>query len=130
MTALLIMLKLFSFGWVLGGDFSHSMDEDLQQARVTAGRGPSNSSMIEGQTEASRNIVFGSRPRTLHLVVGVLILLGAMAMVLYVLMGAQGASHDDLQTQARELTAQIEQLRREQSMPALVLDRYRNSIGY
>jgi len=45
-------------------------------------------------------------------------------------MPAQGASRDDLQIQIHELTVQIEQLRQEQSMPALVLNRYRNSIGY
>jgi S1-C subfamily serine protease len=36
----------------------------------------------------------------------------------------------DLQTQVHELTAQVEQLKQEQSMPAVVLNRYRNSIGY
>jgi len=51
-------------------------------------------------------------------------------MVHYALMPPKRASRDDLQTQIHELTAQVEQLRQEQSMPALVLDRYRNSIGY
>jgi S1-C subfamily serine protease len=36
----------------------------------------------------------------------------------------------DLQAQVRDLTVQVEQLRQEQSMPAVVLNRYRNSIGY
>jgi len=43
---------------------------------------------------------------------------------------AQGAPPDDLQQQVRELTAQVEQLKQEQGMPAVVLTRYRNSIGY
>jgi S1-C subfamily serine protease len=45
-------------------------------------------------------------------------------------MAAQRASSGDLRNQVLELTAQIKQLRQEQSMPALVLSRYRNSIGY
>jgi len=35
-----------------------------------------------------------------------------------------------LQKQVHELTAEVAQLQQEQSMPAVVLDRYRNSIGY
>jgi len=45
-------------------------------------------------------------------------------------MAAQGVPPDDLQKQVHALTAQVEQLRQEQAMPATVLDRYRNSIGY
>ena len=36
----------------------------------------------------------------------------------------------DLQKQVHELTAEVEQLKEEQAMPAVVLNRYRNSIGY
>jgi serine protease Do len=36
----------------------------------------------------------------------------------------------DLQKQVHELTAQVEQLKQEQAMPAVILNRYRNSIGY
>jgi S1-C subfamily serine protease len=86
--------------------------------------------MIEGQTKKSNTVVYGSRHRTVQVVIGVLMLLGATAMVHYSPMAALGASRDDLQTQVHELTAQIEQLRQEQSMPALVLNRYRDSIGY
>jgi S1-C subfamily serine protease len=43
---------------------------------------------------------------------------------------AQSAPPDDLQKQVHELTAEIEQLKQEQSMPAQVLNRYRDSIGY
>jgi len=86
--------------------------------------------MIQGQTQKSNTVVYPSRHRTAQLVIGVLILLGAMAMVHYAPMPAPGTSRDDLQIQIHELTVQIEQLRQEQSMPALVLNRYRNSIGY
>ena len=58
-------------------------------------------------------------------------LLGALAMVhYYAPMAAQGVPPDDLQKQVHELTAQVEQLKQDQSMPAVVLSRYRNSIGY
>jgi len=57
-------------------------------------------------------------------------LLGAIALVHYAPMAARGASSDDLRTQIHELTAQVKQLKQEQSMPALVLSRYRDSIGY
>jgi S1-C subfamily serine protease len=86
--------------------------------------------MIEGQTKKSNTVVYGIRHRAVQLVIGVLALLGAMAMVHHAPTPALGASRDDLQTQVHELTAQVEQLRQEQSMPALVLNRYRNSIGY
>ena len=62
---------------------------------------------------------------------GVVLLLGALAMVhYYAPMAAHGAPPDDLQKQVHDLTAQVEQLRQEQAMPALTLNRYRNSIGY
>jgi S1-C subfamily serine protease len=68
-------------------------------------------------------------------VLGVLMLLGALAMVhYYAPLTAQGAPPDSqtdaLQKQVHELTAQVEQLKQAQAMPATVLDRYRNSIGY
>jgi S1-C subfamily serine protease len=43
---------------------------------------------------------------------------------------AMGTPPDDLQKQVHELTAQVEQLKQDQAMPAMVLTRYRNSIGY
>jgi S1-C subfamily serine protease len=64
-------------------------------------------------------------------VLGVILLIGALAMVhYYAPMAAQGAPPDDLQKQVHELTAQVEQLKQDQAMPAVVLNRYRNSIGY
>ena len=38
--------------------------------------------------------------------------------------------HDDLKNQVSELNHQVQQLRQEQAMPSLVLNRYRNSICY
>ena len=43
---------------------------------------------------------------------------------------AQGMPPSDLQQQVRELNTQVQLLRQEQAMPAMVLNRYRNSIGY
>jgi len=42
----------------------------------------------------------------------------------------QSLPADDLQKEVHELTAEVEQLKEEQAMPATVLSRYRNSIGY
>lgn len=36
----------------------------------------------------------------------------------------------DLERQVHELTAQVDQLKQEQAMPSVVLNHYRNSIGY
>jgi S1-C subfamily serine protease len=58
-------------------------------------------------------------------------LLGAFAMVHYYSPKATLAEPpNDLQKQVHELTAQIEQLKQDQAMPAIVLNRYRNSVGY
>ena len=86
--------------------------------------------MIEVQAKQPNTVVRGGRRRTVQVVVGVFLLLGAIASVHYVPMAALGASGDDLRAQVHELTAQVLQLKQEQSMPAVVLNRYRNSIGY
>src|SRR5258706_13302294 len=130
MTTLLVMLQLFSLGWAFGRRFLVLNGRRFRASVVAAGTDPSNPSMIEGQTKKSNPVAYPSRYRVVQLIIGALILLGAMAMVHYAPMTAQGASRDVLQTQVRELTAQIEKLRQEQSMPALVLNRYRNSFGY
>jgi S1-C subfamily serine protease len=64
-------------------------------------------------------------------VLGIVLLLGALAMVHYYLpTTAQGEPPTDLEQQVHALTAQVEQLKQDQAMPAVVLNRYRNSIGY
>ncbi len=58
-------------------------------------------------------------------------LLGALALVHYYSpFAAERTAPDDLQKQVHELTAQVEQLKQDQAMPATVLNHYRNSIGY
>jgi S1-C subfamily serine protease len=70
--------------------------------------------------------------RMMEVALTILLLLGALAMAhhYYAPVGAQGALPTDLQKQVHELMAQVEQLQQEQGMPATVLNRYRNSIGY
>jgi serine protease Do len=64
-------------------------------------------------------------------VLAIVLLGGAVAMFhFYAPVTAQGAQPDELQKQVTQLTQQVQQLEREQAMPALVLNRYRNSIGY
>jgi S1-C subfamily serine protease len=64
-------------------------------------------------------------------VLAVVLLVGAVAMFhYYAPVTAEGVQPDELQKQVDQLTQQVAQLEKEQAMPALVLNRYRNSIGY
>jgi S1-C subfamily serine protease len=64
-------------------------------------------------------------------VLGVAMFMGAVAMFhFYSPAAALGTQPDDLQKQVHTLTTQVAELQKEQAMPALVLSRYRNSIGY
>src|ERR1700731_830000 len=76
-------------------------------------------------------IVSDSWQQMVQAVLGVVLLVGAFAMVHYYSPRAALAEPpSDLQKQVHELTAQVEQLKQEQAMPAVILNRYRNSIGY
>jgi S1-C subfamily serine protease len=64
-------------------------------------------------------------------IMGVALLLGAIAMFhYYAPMAAEGVPPSDLQQQVYELNSQVAELQQERAMPATVLNRYRNSIGY
>jgi S1-C subfamily serine protease len=64
-------------------------------------------------------------------ILGAVMLAGALTMVFYYApMSVQSVPPDDLQKEVRDLTAQVNQLKLDEAMPALVLNRYRNSIGY
>src|SRR5712691_3291981 len=77
------------------------------------------------------SIVSDSWQQMVQAVMGVVLLVGALAMVhYYAPTTALGEPPSDLQKQVHELTAQVEQLRQDQAMPAVVLTHYRNSIGY
>jgi S1-C subfamily serine protease len=85
----------------------------------------------ETQSAHESGMVCDSWQQMVQAVLGVVLLLGALAMVhYYAPTTAQGEPPSDLQKQVHELTAQVEQLKQDQAMPATVLNRYRNSIGY
>jgi S1-C subfamily serine protease len=87
--------------------------------------------MSEEESPQGSNEVTESWQQTVQAVLGVVLLAGALAMFHYYAPAtAQGPQPDDLQKQVHALTKQVEQLEKEQAMPALVLNRYRNSIGY
>lgn len=80
---------------------------------------------------AESSPVCESWQRLMQSALAIVMFLGALAMVhYYAPMAAEGAPPDDLQKQVHALSAQVEELKQEQDMPALVLNRYRNSIGY
>jgi S1-C subfamily serine protease len=85
----------------------------------------------EAQPSQESTIVSDSWQQTVQAVLGVVMLLGAFSMVHYYSPKATLAEPpNDLQKQVHDLTAQIEQLKQDQAMPAVVLNRYRNSVGY
>ncbi len=77
------------------------------------------------------SLVCDSWQEMVQAVMGIVLLLGALAMLhYYAPTTARGAPPSDLEKQVHDLTAQVEQLKQDQAMPAVVLNRYRNSIGY
>jgi S1-C subfamily serine protease len=85
----------------------------------------------EAQPSQESSLVCDSWQQIMQAVLGVVLLLGALAMVhFYAPTTAQEAPPSDLQKQVHDLTAEVEQLQQDQAMPAVVLNRYRNSIGY
>jgi S1-C subfamily serine protease len=92
---------------------------------------PPSISAPEAPPSRESNMVSDSWQQTVQAVLGVVLLLGAFAMVHYYSPKAALAEPpSDLQKQVHLLTAQIEQLQQDQAMPAVVMNRYRNSIGY
>ena len=62
-------------------------------------------------------------------VLGVVLIVGTGVMAHYYA-PPPGNATNDLQQEVQQLTQQVEQIKREQAMPAMVLNRYRNSICY
>lgn len=90
-------------------------------------RNPHTDQLVPAQPES----VCDAWQQVVQGVLAVMMFLGAVAMVHYYgPRAAQAVPSEDLQKQVHQLSAQIEQLKQEQSMPATVLSRYRNSIGY
>jgi len=76
-------------------------------------------------------VVSESWQQMVQAALGIVVLIGVAAMFhYYAPAAAQGTPPDDLQNQVHTLTQQVAELQKEQAMPALVLSRYRNSIGY
>jgi S1-C subfamily serine protease len=85
----------------------------------------------EAPPQQDSTVVSDSWQQTVQAVLGVVLLLGAFTMVHYYSPKATLADQPvELQKQVHDLTAQVEQLKQDQAMPAVVLNRYRNSIGY
>jgi S1-C subfamily serine protease len=85
----------------------------------------------EAPAQQDSTVVSDSWQQTVQAVLGVVLLLGAFTMVHYYSPKATLADQPvELQKQVHDLTAQVEQLKQDQAMPAVVLNRYRNSIGY
>ena len=88
---------------------------------------------VEATQPQASTAVCDSWQQTVQAVLGGVLLLGAMAMVHYYSPTAELAQRPNeasLQNQVHELTAEVERLQQDQAMPATVLNRYRNSIGY
>jgi S1-C subfamily serine protease len=78
-----------------------------------------------------QNEVSESWQQMVQAALGVVLLAGAVAMFHYYAPAtAQNAQPDELHRQVTQLTKQVAELEKQQAMPALVLNRYRNSIGY
>ncbi len=91
----------------------------------------SNTPAPETHSPQVSSMVCDSWQEMVQAVLGILLLLGALAMLhYYAPTTAQGAPPSDLEKEVRDLTMQVEQLKQDQAMPTVVLNRYRNSIGY
>ena len=77
------------------------------------------------------NEVCESWRQVVQVALGVVLLTGAAVLLRYhTPVTPQSPQPEDLQKQVHQLAQQVQQLEQEQEMPAKVLNRYRNSIGY
>ncbi len=75
--------------------------------------------------------VSDSWQQVVQAVLGVVLVAGAVAMFHYYSpVAPQMPQPDELHKQVQQLSQEVAQLEQQQAMPALVLNRYRNSIGY
>src|SRR5229473_8557059 len=87
--------------------------------------------MSEPEIPQESSPVSDSWQQMVQAVLAVVLLAGAVAMFhYYAPVTAQSAQPDELHRQVQQLTQQVAQLEQQQATPALVLSRYRNSIGY
>jgi S1-C subfamily serine protease len=87
--------------------------------------------MSEPKLPQESNEVSDTWQQMVQAVLGVVLLAGAVAMFhYYAPVTAQIPQPDELHKQVEQLSRQVAELEQQQAMPALVLNRYRNSIGY
>ena len=87
--------------------------------------------MSEPELPQESNEVSDTWQQMVQAVLGVVLLAGAVAMFhYYAPVTAQIPQPDELHKQVELLSRQVAELEQQQAMPALVLNRYRNSIGY
>src|SRR5438128_656790 len=87
--------------------------------------------MDENQPLSQEEPVCAAWQRTIQAVIGIFLLVGAILAVRYhEPVRTDDLRTNDLRTQVQQLTLQVDQLKQEQAMPAMVLNRYRNSICY
>src|SRR5438876_4368953 len=92
--------------------------------------------MDEHQSLSQEEPVCAAWQRTIQAVIGVFLLAGAILAVHYHEPARTDERRtddlrtDDLKNQVQQLTLQVDLLQQEQAMPAMVLNRYRNSICY
>jgi S1-C subfamily serine protease len=88
-------------------------------------------SLMSDQESRQEDDVCESWSQMVQAILGIVLLTGAGVMLHYY---APAISNEpqpsDLQQQVHALTKQVEQLEQDRGMPALVLNKYRNSIGY
>lgn len=92
-----------------------------------------NESQISGPPPSTHEVPEVSETWQLMMqgVLGFVLLLGAIAMFhYYAPVATQGPAPGDLQREVHDLNSQVAELQQERAMPATVLNRYRNSIGY
>jgi Trypsin-like peptidase domain len=87
--------------------------------------------MPEPESPQVSNEITESWQQAVQAVLGLVVLVGAVAMFHYYAPGAvETVQPDELHKQVQQLTQQVAQLEEQQATPAVVLSRYRNSIGY
>ncbi len=92
--------------------------------------------MSDPELSPETSKVTESWQQTVQAVLALAMLAAAAAMIYFYVPGivrsptADGSQRQDLQKEVSALSAQVARLEKEQAMPALVLNRYRNSIGY
>ena len=99
-------------------------DADTDESESYPAPGHEKARESEGVSDSWQQMVQG--------VLGLVIFVSTLILVHYYKPSAvQGAAvPNGLEQQVHNLTAQVEQLKQEQAMPSVVLNRYRNSIGY